>query len=207
MLHIVLGLSLFLVLFGCLTPEATPPPPGVPTPQSPSLPGCKMVTITEPYQVTECWNLTFTEEVCDRKALEYAVSAVHTLDLCTQDSDCVGKQLVECPRTCEGAMKRCRMNVTNLDDANAGVWVAQANFTIDNLGFEKEPTSAFILPGETFTFDYTQLYKLGLYGSSMECTMGLVSTPVAEVCHLEGRETTQCDEVTRYKTVEREVCE
>ncbi|MFH2101025.1 MAG: hypothetical protein ABII71_02975 [Candidatus Micrarchaeota archaeon] len=207
LINLALGLSLFLLFFGCLNPEVVTPPPGVPVSQPPLLPGCKIVTITEPYEETVCYNITYTDEVCERKALEYSVSQISTVDLCTSDGGCVGKDISTCLNICQSAMKRCRMNLTNLDDTSAGVWVVGANFTTGKVGFDKEPTSAYIKAGDTFTFDYSQLYSLGLYGNSMACSLFVVGAPVVDVCHMESRDDTQCDEITRYKTVEREVCE
>jgi len=204
-LHIAFGLSLFLLLFGCLNTEVTPAPEGVPELTPPA--NCHIVTLTEPYTEEVCWNVTYTQEVCEYKALEFSVSSVHKLDLCTVDGDCVGKELSACPHTCTGAMKRCRMNVTNLNPDKAGVWAVGANFTLDNAGFIKDPVDSYLQPGETWTFDFTQLYTIGLGGSSMDCDMYLVSTPTVEFCHQVGKDDVECQERTLYRTIEREVCE
>jgi hypothetical protein len=205
-LKLFLGLSIILLLFfGCLDGGVTTPPEQ--PPEQPSTPVCRMVSITEPYTEVECWNVTYTEQVCERKALEYFQSKTNKVDLCTSDSDCVGKELVNCPNTCAKAMKRCRMNITNLNTKKSGTWTVGATFSRDSIGFEKEPISKKIEPEQTFTFDFTQLYDLGQGGSSLECELLVLDTPVVEFCHDEARTFEECEEVTRYKTIEREVCE
>lgn len=206
-LGIILGLSIFIMLFGCVQGGAqSQPQPLVTTPEQPVLPGCHVVTMSEPYTETMCWNVTYTQEVCDREALEYTVSRVRTIDLCTGDGACTGKPVADCPYTCNNAMKRCQMDITNLNTEKSGMWVVGANFTIPNMGFEKEPQRLLISPGQTVTFDFTQLYTLGLKGTSVECSLYVMDAPVADFCHQESMTETECDEVTVYRTIEKEVC-
>ncbi len=41
----------------------------------------------------------------------------------------------------------------------------------------------------------------------MDCEVNIVDTPEVEICHLEARLEPTCEEVERYRTIEREVCE
>ncbi len=208
MLNILIGLSFFILLIGCVSPELEEQPTEEPEEsQQPNTPECKMVTITEPYVETVCWNVTYTEEVCKIKSLKFLASSVEETHLCTKDGNCVGKPLSDCFHVCEGAMKRCKMNITNLDERYSGVWVVGANFSIDGSGFIKEPQRLEIPAGKTKTFDFTQLYALNTGGNSMKCSLYLLETPKVEDCKLVGREATECEEVTKHRKVEKEICE
>jgi hypothetical protein len=210
MLKTLIGLSILMMFLGCTAPQSDVDGSDSILPDDTSgsdVPECSVVTITEPYTETICWNVTYTEEKCEKKALEFSLSTLTKTDLCTQDGSCVGRDLVECPHTCTGAMKRCRMDVTNMDEEYAGLWVVGANFTRGKSGFIKDPEGIMIPPGESRTFDFTQLYTLGKRGSSMECELFVIDSPEVEVCYLVGHEDTECEEATKYRTVEKEICE
>lgn len=205
-LGFIICLSLFLVLFGCVNDDGTGGKPDQTNQSGSKSPECKVITITEPYDELMCWNITYTEEVCDKKALEYTVSKVDRFDLCTDSGGCAGMSIVDCESGCDFAMKRCRMNITNNDKDLAGVWVVGANFTVDGNGFIKDPITQTIKAGELYTFDITQLYNVGRTGSSVDCELFVIESPVVEDCHMESTVTPQCKSVTSYKEIQKESC-
>jgi hypothetical protein len=191
-----------LLIAGCAEPLPIITPEEEPEPEV----TCR--TITEQIPTTEevCEDVDYTEEVCEKKKLEYTVTDVPKLDLCIQDGDCVGEPLKDCP-SCSKAMTRCRMTITNDDPEKTGFWTVGANYSFDGAGFIKDPIIASIGPGESFTFDFNQMYNPNYPVTSTTCKLAVVDEPVAEICHDETRTESVCQDVQVNETVQREVCE
>lgn len=195
-----------LLLFGCAFPGAEPAPgPEAP----PETIYCREETVVKPYVEEVCSDVDYQEEECSYRMLEYTPSSIEQTDLCTEDSECVGKSLYdpECVGQCSRAMKRCRMNITNDDTEKPGVWAVAASFAHGIASFDKNPETALILPGETHTFDFSQIYSLGYPVTTATCAVYVTEPPVVEDCILVSKTTTVCTNVTKYLTETREVCE
>ncbi len=193
-----------LFFLGCLGQPAAPSSEGPPAELQ-----CRNETTVKPYIEEVCSDVEYQEEECYYKTLKYDAGEIVQIDLCTEDSACVGKSIYqpECIDQCTQAMKRCLMNVTNEDEEKAGVWTVAASFTHGGASFDKNPETALILPGETHTFDFSQIYSLGYPSTSATCAVYVVEPPVVEDCILVTKMTTVCANVTKYMTEVREVCE
>ncbi len=198
---ILLGIiAIFLV--GCAGPIELPPeqPPGEEERR------CTTVTEQVPFIEEECANVSYTEQVCERKKLQYTSTSLPRVDLCISEGPCSGKPLSECPG-CLNAMTRCQLVLTNNDESKSGSWTVGADFTIGNFGFVKDPITHTIGPKESATFDFHQIYNPGYPINSALCELYVLKEPVVDVCHEETRTRHECTNVTKYTTVEKEVCE
>ena len=173
-----------------------------------SIPECKTAYVEEPYTVEECKNVTYTEPVCKEKELEYTAGPIVKTDLCTADSDCTGKTLIgECIYQCSGAMKRCRMNITNNDPQLTGTWVLGATFSYSDASFVKNPQTITIKPGQTATFDFEQLYQLDQKYNIASCTVYVLHPTVVDECINVVKTEMLCENVTKTRIVQEEVCD
>lgn len=204
----IMLLGLFVLLSaGCLgpteaQPEETPAPGPVPEPSV----TCTTVSELVPFEEEQCSNLTVFEPVCERKELNFSTIKLEPVHLCSSDGACTGKPLNEC-FTCSKAMTRCRLVVTNLDEDKPGVWKAGANFSIGNAGFIKESVSSMIGPGENYTFDFFQIYTPENLRIPASCEVFIIDIPEVEVCKDVIHTQEECLNVTKYKTVDKQVCQ
>ncbi len=201
---IVIG-ALLLVLAGCVSP------PSVPEEQqeqnnSEQTENCHTVSVSEPFTEEECGNVSFTDQVCELRKLNYTVTDVPKVDLCIEDGNCVGNSLGSCPE-CSKAMTRCVLLIRNDEPQNSGTWTVAVNYTLGNSGFNKEPITQTIGPNESFAFDFDQIYTPGYPINSASCKMAVVAEPTIDECHEETRLEVVCQNVTEMRSVDREVCD
>lgn len=170
---------------------------------------CRTVTEEIPYVEEECNDITYSEEECEFRALEYTSGDMVIVDLCIEGQpECIGADLGGCINKCTRAMKRCRMDITNNDEDYEGTWTFGATFSYDGASFIKNPQSAEIAPGKTHTFDFTQIYDVGSQNPTMAtCTLTVVYEAIVKDCRMVTREAVECKNVTKTRIVEREICE
>ncbi len=204
MKYYILGAMFMLILAGCIggTPEV---PTDGDTDTDDDVIECHIVLTEEPYTEEVCEEVTYMEEECEMRELTYTSSQIMITDLCADDGDCVGKDVFECLYTCTGAMKRCQINITNTDEYE-GTWVVGATFGYNGAAFIKNPESKKILPGETYTFDFQQLYTLGDPPSTATCTVTVLYPAIKNVCINVEKTRIDCTNVTKMRVVETEVC-
>jgi len=196
---------LFAVVFiaGCITPPST----NITTP--PILPGQKECTIVidqEPYTELECGDVSYTDEVCVIRKLDYTATESPKVDLCISDTGCNGLPLGDC-QACTQAMTRCILKIKNNEPTESGTWSVSAEYSIGDYGFIKDPITHTIEPGETLAFDFNQIYSPGKPISSASCDLNVESEPMFQDCHQETRTRQECANVTKTRPIEREVCE
>lgn len=198
---IILGI-LVMFLFGCAAPIELPfePPPLEPEKE------CRMVTEERPFAGEECTNISYTEQVCEKRKLDYISAEPPVVHLCIADGPCVGSPLSECP-ACAKAMTRCMMVITNNDEDKSGTWRVGAEYTLGDAGFVKDPITQTIGPKESATFDFHQIYVPGQPVHSASCELYVIDEPILDDCHQETRLKRECANVTKYILVEKEVCE
>jgi len=170
---------------------------------------CRTVTEEVPYVEEECEDVTYSEEECEMRALEYTSGDLEITDLCIDGQpECVGANLGACINKCSRAMKRCKMDITNDDEDYDGTWTVGATFSYNGASFIKNPESADIGPGKTYTFDFTQIYDVGSENPKMAtCTLTMIYEAVVKDCRMVTRKATECQNVTKTRIVEREICE
>lgn len=204
MKYYILAATFMFIIAGCVTT----------TPESETLanvgtqgdvPFCRTVITEEPYTEEVCQQISYTEEECEMKELTYTSGQIAMTDLCVEDGECVGKDITACPLTCERAMKRCRMNITN-EDAYEGTWIVGATFGYNGAAFVKNPESEAIEPGETYTFDFQQIYSMGSPPSTATCSVTVLYPAIAKICVNIEKTRTDCSNITRMRAVETEVC-
>ncbi|MFH0737319.1 MAG: hypothetical protein V1827_01575 [Candidatus Micrarchaeota archaeon] len=196
---------LFAVVFiaGCTT---TPASDIVKPPVLPGEEGCTTVIEQVPYTELECGDVSYTEEVCVIRKLDYTAKQSPKVDLCISDEGCNGMALGDC-QGCTQAMTRCVMEIKNEETIKSGTWSVGAEYSLGNFGFIKDPITHTIDPGETVAFDFNQIYSPGKPISSASCVLEIESDPMIEDCHQETRSREDCANVTKTRQVEREVCE
>lgn len=200
---LVFGILACLLAAGCVSPPAgEAPQQQVPEKNK----TCRMVSDEVPVTKEECGDVSFTEEVCSLRKLNYSATTLPRVDLCIGDGGCTGKPLGDCAG-CSKAMTRCVMRISSLEAQKSGTWVVGANYTLGNSGFEKDPISKTIGPNETADFDFNQIYTPGYPTNSASCTLAVVSEPTVEACVGHTKVETECKNVTRTESRERQVCE
>jgi hypothetical protein len=105
------------------------------------------------------------------------------------------------------AMTRCGLIITNNDLKSAGTWSVGANFTVTGGGFIMNPVSKSLAPNESYEFDFQQMYTPGSPPSSATCNVFLISAPKIDDCHDETRTTSECKDIVKYNTTQKQVCE
>lgn len=206
MKYILLLLTVLLV-FGCVgTPEELP---GVDDSDGgPQETGqtCRTVIDLVPQTVEECGEVSYTEEDCGKRELEYNSSMNPVTHLCWIDGDCGGKPLSTCT-SCLKAATRCTMLITNLDGKKTGTWTVKANFSVRNSLFSRDPVTKTIGPGETGVFDFQHFYDPGKPINSATCSLFITESAEVDDCVQITRSRYECENVTKDVEVERQVCE
>lgn len=191
---------MMLLFAGCVTPtEQTPLTP-------PKQQFCLNVSQTVPVTEEICEEVSYTDEVCGIRKLPYTYTDIPRVDLCIGDGSCTGSPLSEC-RQCSSAMTRCIKVINNEDTKAAGTWTVAATFSFGTAGFNKDPVTATIQPNSSYAFDFYQIYAPGSPPSSASCTLTVTQAASVNDCHQETRTVTECANVTRFVSVEREVCQ
>ena len=207
MKYILLLLTILLV-FGCVGPTSDLPivdDNGGGTQQETGQ-NCRTVVDTVPEIVEDCGEVSYTEEDCGTRALEYNTSMNPITHLCWIDGDCGGKPLSTCT-SCLKAATRCTMKITNLDEKKSGTWTVKANFTARNSLFSRDPVTKTIGPGETGVFDFQHFYDPGKPINSATCKLFITKAAEVDDCVQITRTRQECFNVTQNVEVEREVCE
>lgn len=204
MLRLVFTSLFFAALFlaGCVSP-----PEGMPfVPAGPEEKVCRTVSEEVPVVEQQCGDVSYTEQVCDIRELNYTSNMLPPTHLCISDTGCNGMQLGDC-QGCAQAMTRCVLQITNTETQKTGTWKVGANYSLGTSGFIKDPITHTIEPGETASFDFNQIYNPGQPINSASCQLFIISKPKIEECHEETRSREECKDITTTKIVEREVCE
>lgn len=191
-----------LFIAGCIEAPVLPEPLKPATKPSVT---CRNVTEQVPITKEECSDVSYTEQVCVKRKLNYTKSLSVPSHLCIGDGKCVGEPLSECT-FCTKAMTRCIMTITNKDPKRTGTWTVKANYTLGNSGFEKEGITKIIGPNESATFDFHQIYIPGYPTFSATCILFVADEPVIDECHEETSLKKVCKNVTSYTTREKQVC-
>ncbi|MGV8085730.1 MAG: hypothetical protein ACP5N9_05765 [Candidatus Bilamarchaeum sp.] len=201
MLKRIIGLFviLSLITLGCINPQTNTPSP------TPTQRNCQTVYDSVPSVSLTCNNVSYTESVCGIKKLSYTTRLSAPISLCIESSYCAGRPLENCS-PCTKAMTRCIMTLKNTESLLSGEWSVAANFSLQTTGFSKEPIRKTIRPNESFDFDFYQIYNPGLESSVAVCSIGVMEEPQTNDCHQETRQRTECQNVTTYRNVSREVC-
>lgn len=198
----MISLVFVLLVAGCVSK------PVIPTPNlTPSIPHiCHTVTEQVPYVDLECKPVSMTNTICGIRALPYDAHPITTIHLCVTDDECVGKPLGDC-QGCSRAMTRCGLLIENKDAKSSGTWTVGANFTVTGGGFMKDPVTKTLAPNESYEFDFQQMYAPGQPISSAICKVFLITAPKVDDCHDETREINDCKNVTKYTTIQKQVCQ
>jgi hypothetical protein len=204
MKYILLLLSILLI-YGCVGSPIELPEPQEQTPVQPSQ-VCRTVIDLVPQTVEECGDVSYTEEDCGKRALEYNTSMNPVTHLCWIDGECVGKPLSTCV-SCLKAATRCTLLLTNNDPKKSGTWSVGANFTIGNSLFSRDPVTKTIGPGETGVFDFQHFYDPGKPINSANCVLFVTKAAEVDDCVQVTRTRQECTNITTNVEVERQVCE
>lgn len=201
---LIIAALFFAGCVGVAEPEGELPDEGIPP-----IVSCRTTTEEVPYVEEECDDVTYSQEECEMRALNYTAGSVRVTDLCIEGQpECVGANLGGCINKCTRAMKRCRMNITNNDKDYDGTWTVGATYSYDGASFIKNPESADISPGKTYTFDFTQIYDVGSQNPTMAtCTLTLIYEAIVKDCRMVTRKAVECKNVTKTRIIEREICE
>jgi|GEM_PF-2008423 len=193
------------ILFGCLsTPFQNP----LPSLQPNATPSCNTVVTQEPYQGQVCQNITKSDEVCAIRELNYSLGRVTKTELCTDNSLCVNRLPDGTCVTsyCSQGMTRCMANLSNLDAQKSGTWYVGANFSIDGTVFDKNPIKADLLPLETQVMDFDLSYSMDINQKKPVCAIFIGTPARIQDCSLVARTVVDCQNVTQYRNVSKEVC-
>ena len=202
MKYILLLLSILLV-FGCVGSPVGAPPAQEETEDEKT---CRTVTEMVPRMVEECGEVSYTEEDCGKRELEYNTSMNPISHLCWIDGDCGGKPLSTCV-DCTKAATRCTMLITNQDEKKSGTWSVGANFSLGNSLFARDPVTKTIEPGETEEFDFQHFYDPGKPINSATCELFIIDAAEVDDCVQITRTRQECSNVTKNVEVEKQVCE
>jgi hypothetical protein len=199
------------ILFGCIAPftETGQVPPGANLTGPNITPGCKTVVTQEPYNKTQCQNVSKMDEVCVNRELNYTLSPTVKTDICVSSDLCVNPYPGGGCATyyCSKGQTRCRANLTNLDPQKSGTWSVGANFTMGGSVFGKDPVVETLLPGSTVPIDFQMLYNMDVNQVRPSCVVFVKSSPIIQDCNFITRITEDCQNVTEYKNVEKQVCQ
>ena len=194
-------------LFGCITPLG-PSGPLQPQEGANVTPSCKTVVSQEPYSESVCQNVSRMEEVCANRELDYSLSDITVINLCLESSLCTARYSdgTCVSYLCSKGMMRCMANLTNLDKQKAGTWSVGSTFAFKGAVFDKNPQTKTLLPKETGVFDFSHFYDMDLNQPKPVCRIFVASPAKLQDCNFITRIEEECQNVTKYRTVEKEVC-
>lgn len=193
-----------LFIAGCASPPQAQPPGPSPTPAPTKT--CRTVTTQVPFTETKCGDITYIEPVCGLRKLNYTVTLLPKVDLCTIDGPCAGEELSQCQH-CTKAMTRCVMVIQNEEPVQSGEWKVAANFTLQNAAFNKDPISMTIEANQTAAFDFHQIYDLGQPINSASCELKVMQEPTVQDCVQQQKTKYECQNVTSMRNESRQVCD
>lgn len=192
-----------LLAFGCVGVEQMVP---TITEEPIKKQDCKTIFEMEPVTTEECGDVSYTEEVCERRELEYNISLLPISHICSlSDNGCSGKVLATCA-SCTKAVTRCEMTITNLDPKKSGDWTVGATFISGKATFSREPLTKNIDPLESEKFDFQQFYDPGTPINSAECKLFVSDIPIVDDCKGVTKTRRDCTNVTTMIQVSKEIC-
>jgi hypothetical protein len=200
----IAGIFALLLIAGCVSPPSEVPSNQTTPPAQQS--NCHMESQQVPVTKEECGPVQFTEQVCGIRKLNYTATELPKVDLCIADGPCSGNPISTC-QICSKAMTRCVLVIKNEEETAAGTWTVAANYTLGSNGFNKDPISKTIAPGESFAFDFNQFYGVSKPITTASCKLVVTAEPTVNDCHGETRSRSECTNVTTYEEVQKEVCE
>lgn len=206
---VIIGMMMLILIAGCTTQNPDTNNGGTtqnPITNPPSS-ECRTVPTEQPYVEEECTDITYTEEECQMKELNYTAGNMKVTDLCIEDGACVGKSVYTCLYDCQRSMKRCEMNITNNDETYAGTWVVGATYAYAAAAFVKNPQTVTIDPKETYTFDFEQMYDIGQPPTIAVCSLTVLYPAIVRECVQVEKTRTDCMNVTKARIVQQEVCD
>jgi len=190
------------ILFGCVSaPLQNPLQPN-------ATPSCSTVTTQEPYQEQVCQNVSKMDQVCANRELNYSLSPATKTYLCSENNLCVNWLGNGTCVTyyCSNGMTRCTANLTNLDPQKSGTWSVGANFSLDGKVFGKNPVEVTLLPSESEIVDFDLFYGMDINQLKADCSI-FISTPSRiQDCSFVTTTALDCQNVTKYRDVEKQVC-
>lgn len=200
-----MGFMLFLA--GCLQgPNGNPLTPWIANNQSQPVQVCHQVQTETPYQEEVCKDYSVTKEECALRELNYTSSRVQENDICMSGGKCSGGPLSDCMPGCDQASKRCILEITNNDPQYEGTWVVGATFYYPGASFIKNPQSIDIAPGQKGRFDFTQIYSIGEKQTTASCSLTVIYPGSARDCKQVTTADVRCENVTKTKLVDQEIC-
>jgi len=169
---------------------------------------CRTVTTSVPYNDTVCQNVSTTDQVCGTRELNYTLSRTAKAEICIDQSLCALMYAFGNCITyyCSNGMTRCSVNVTNMDPQKSADWAVAATFTIDGSVFNQNAVKKTILPHETASFDFQQMYSMDINQRRASCNVSVVAPPKIQDCTSVTRLKEECQQVLKYKDVEKQVC-
>lgn len=179
-------------------------------PQGPEVkPECRTVVMHEPYPIEECLNASKMEEFCAIRELNYSFSDVTKTWLCSEENLCVAYNPDgSCAKFfCSKGMTRCRITLTNLDDQKIGTWSVAANFSLDGIVFDKNPSTKIILPKESAVFNFEQFYRMDMNQKKAECEIYVTEPAKVQDCNFITKVFEECKNITQYKEITKQVCD
>jgi hypothetical protein len=97
--------------------------------------------------------------------------------------------------------------IQNLESQYPGTWSVDANYTIKDYGFNKEPITHTIGANTSQVFDFNQIYNPGNPITSAICTLVVSVEPIIQECVEVTRAKTECKNVTKTVTTQQQVCD
>ncbi len=152
------------------------------SPQTQSQSKCRIVTAQEPYQEQKCQTVPYTDKVCDNIQLKYTRGAT----VCTKEG-WIG----------DWAVSSC--SIANLDDI-AGLFTVNVGVIVNGQK-NGETSQQTIYPYQSQTFQYR------VKASASDCYCNEINIPTKQVCKDVIKTRQDCQTVTKYNTVQKEVCE
>lgn len=205
-ISVIAAIVIMLLVAGCTTGGYEKPPSAQP-PQPPPAKTCRTVTTQVPFTETKCGDVSYTEPVCGLRKLNYSMTLLPKVDLCTIDGPCAGEELSECTH-CTKAMTRCVMVIQNEEPVQSGEWRVGANYTLGpNAMFVKDPISMTINPNQTVAFDFNQIYNIGEPINSATCELFVLQEPTFTDCVQQQKTRYECQNVTQVRNESRQVCD
>ncbi len=195
--------ALALVL-GCISPAAPPQENNSVANTS----SCRTVVTNEPYNDTACQNVSSMGQVCDTVVLNYSVSNTAKSEICVDKSLCAATDAFgNCiSYYCSQGMTRCSVNITNMDPQKTADWSVAATFKTDRMVFNQNPVKKTILPLETATFDFQQMYGMDINQKRPSCNVSVAVPPKIQACAYITTLKEECHPVTSYREVQKQVC-
>ena len=204
--YVILIVVTLLLFFGCINQQQTET---TSTSSNKTTKICKNISTQTEYTEPECQNMTTVQESCAYKELEYTVTALEKLDLCSDKTLCTSYDASnKCAVwKCATGTTICRVNITNKDSLYKSKWTAIANYTLNSMNFDKNPVNIEIKPGETKTAEFQLFYSMDADQITPACKISVLKP--SKIMHCANTSITResCIDVIKYNTVITESCQ